>query len=38
VIDLTALVGLLTHAYLPDDVAEEILGLIHSTLNECRPQ
>lgn len=37
VIDLTALVELLTHAYLPDDVAEEILGLIHATLDECWP-
>lgn len=37
VIDLTALVELLTHPYLPDDVASEILELIHATLNECQP-
>lgn len=35
-IDLTALVELLTHPYLPDDVALEILGLIEMTLEECR--
>ena len=37
VIDLTALVECLTHEYLPDDVASEILGLIDRTLHECRP-
>jgi len=38
VIDLTALVELLTHAYLPDDVADEILWLIHATLDQCPPR
>ena len=36
VIDLTALVECLRHDYLPDDVADEIIGLINSTLNECQ--
>lgn len=35
VIDLTALVECLTHDYLPDDVANEIIGLINSTLDDC---
>jgi aminoglycoside phosphotransferase (APT) family kinase protein len=35
VIDLTALVDCLTHEYLPDDVAAEIVQLINSTLDEC---
>jgi aminoglycoside phosphotransferase (APT) family kinase protein len=38
VIDLTALVELLTHDYLPDDIASEILELIDSTLDQCRPE
>lgn len=37
VIDLTGLVECLTHEYVPDDVAAEILGLIHATLADCRP-
>jgi aminoglycoside phosphotransferase (APT) family kinase protein len=36
VIDLTGLVECLTHDYLPDDVACEILELIESTLESCR--
>jgi len=36
VMDLTALVECLTHNYLPDDVVAEILGLIHSTVEECQ--
>jgi aminoglycoside phosphotransferase (APT) family kinase protein len=38
VIDLTALVECLTHVYLPDDVASEILELIHATLDQCLPE
>jgi aminoglycoside phosphotransferase (APT) family kinase protein len=38
VIDLTALVELLTHQYLPDDITSEILELIHSTLDQRRPE
>ena len=34
VMDLTALVECLTHDYLPDDVVTEILGLIHSTVED----
>ena len=36
VLDLTALVECLTHDFLPDDVADEILQLIESTLETCR--
>jgi fructokinase len=35
VIDLTALVECLSHDYLPDDVAEEIIQLIDATVIEC---
>jgi aminoglycoside phosphotransferase (APT) family kinase protein len=35
VIDLTALVEVLSHDYLPEDVTAEIIQLIQSTLNEC---
>jgi aminoglycoside phosphotransferase (APT) family kinase protein len=38
VIDLTALVELLTHPYLPEDITSEILELICSTLDQCRPE
>lgn len=38
VIDLTALVELLTHQDLPDDIVSEVLELIHSTLDQCRPE
>ena len=37
VIDLTGLVDCLTHDYLPNDVVQEIVGLIQATLNECQP-
>ena len=37
VIDLTALVECLSHDYLPEDVTEEIIQLIQSTLAECAP-
>ena len=36
VLDLTGLVECLTHDYIPDDVACEILQLIESTLESCR--
>jgi aminoglycoside phosphotransferase (APT) family kinase protein len=36
ILDLGALVECLTHNYLPDDVANEIIGLINSTLDECK--
>ena len=36
VIDLTALVECLSHAYLPDDVVSEIIHLIKQTLIECQ--
>ena len=35
ILDLTALVEMLTHDYLPDDVASEIIELIDSTMKEC---
>jgi len=37
VVDLTGLVECLTHERLPDEVAIEILELIHSTLGSCAP-
>jgi len=36
VVDLTGLVECLTHDYIPDDVACEILQLVESTLESCR--
>lgn len=36
ILDVTALVECLSHDYLPDDVANEIIGLINSTLDECQ--
>ena len=36
ILDLTALVECLSHDYLPADVANEIIGLINSTLDECQ--